>query len=65
MQALLQLDLPPPSSATPEPSLASLRASPRAAVKVLGSSAWRQELTRGLENLFLIAQSRLDKMGVA
>ncbi|KDE06025.1 hypothetical protein MVLG_03580 [Microbotryum lychnidis-dioicae p1A1 Lamole] len=58
----LDLVLPEPSPSTPEPRLFSLQE--KIKTHVVGSKAWRDELSRGLKAMWDIAQSRLVKMGV-
>lgn len=62
-QSSLGLNLPPPSPSTPEPRLHSLREGLK--INVQGSSAWREQLQKGLEAMWTIAHHRLGKMNVA
>ncbi|GAA5887497.1 hypothetical protein JCM5296_002594 [Sporobolomyces johnsonii] len=61
LESLLSLHLPPPSASTPEPRLGDLRRSLR--VQPTGSSAWRDELKRGLGAMWDIARNRVASMG--
>lgn len=59
LQGLLLLSLPPPSPSVGEPKLGELRAKLR--INPTGSGPWRAELKRGIEDMWKIAHSRVDK----
>ncbi|GAA5978518.1 hypothetical protein JCM11641_007970 [Rhodosporidiobolus odoratus] len=59
LESLLCLSLPPPSPSTAEPKLGILRSQIR--VSPAGSGPWRAELKRGLQAMWDIAHSRVDK----
>lgn len=58
-QGLLLLSLPPPSPSVGEPKLGELREKLR--INPTGSGPWRAELKRGIEDMWKIAHSRVDK----
>ncbi|GAA5857183.1 hypothetical protein JCM8547_009359 [Rhodosporidiobolus lusitaniae] len=59
LEGLLSLSLPAPSQSFPEPKLGDLKAKLR--VYPTGSGPWRAELKRGIEDMWKIAHSRVDK----
>ncbi|GAA5832898.1 hypothetical protein JCM11251_000522 [Rhodosporidiobolus azoricus] len=59
LEGLLSLPLPPPSPDSAEPKLGELRTNLR--VYPTGSGPWRTELKRGLQAMWDIAHSRVDK----
>ncbi|GAA5899928.1 hypothetical protein JCM6882_007004 [Rhodosporidiobolus microsporus] len=59
LEGLLTLSLPPPSPSSAEPKLGDLRTKLR--VYPTGSGPWRVELKRGLQAMWDIAHSRVDK----
>ncbi|GAA5980185.1 hypothetical protein JCM10908_001566 [Rhodotorula pacifica] len=61
LESLLGLSLPPPSGSFAEPRLSSLREKLR--IAPAGSKPWRQELERGLADMWAIAKSRAEKWG--
>ncbi|GAA6001685.1 hypothetical protein JCM10207_002266 [Rhodosporidiobolus poonsookiae] len=60
IEGLLSLSLAPPSPSLAEPKLGDLRTKLR--VAPTGSGPWRAELKRGLDAMWAIAHSRVDKM---
>lgn len=54
--------LPPPSGSHGEPRLKAVHE--KATIRVMGSKAWREELRRGMADLWSIARARAEKLGV-
>ncbi|BGP21752.1 OHCU decarboxylase protein [Rhodotorula toruloides] len=61
LESLLSLSLPPPTASEAEPRLSDVRKQLR--ISPAGSKPWRDELKRGLRDMWLIAKSRAEKMG--
>ncbi|KWU45458.1 putative OHCU decarboxylase protein [Rhodotorula sp. JG-1b] len=61
LESLLGLSLPPPSQSFAEPRLSSLREKLR--IAPAGSKPWRDELARGLGDMWAIAKDRAAKWG--
>ncbi|BGP12846.1 hypothetical protein JCM10213_005218 [Rhodosporidiobolus nylandii] len=59
LESLLSLSLPPPSPSSAEPKLGDLRS--KLHVHPTGSGPWRAELKRGLQAMWDIAHSRVEK----
>ncbi|KAK4705052.1 hypothetical protein P7C70_g1159, partial [Phenoliferia sp. Uapishka_3] len=61
-QKILGIELPPPSTQTGEPRLKAIIE--KTQIRVMGSKAWRDELKRGMADLWSIARARAEGLGV-